>query len=166
MQEFQTLYQEHVGAIYRYVYSMVGNREEAEDLTSEIFLKAARGLNWERSPQSMHSWLFLVARTTTADYWRAHYRRPMSSLDELLEAGWEGPVEEEPTIMSNMPAYRVQRLLQTLPERYREVLTCRFLLNLSIKDTALKMGLTVANVKVLQWRALKRAANLEHVVNG
>lgn len=166
MQEFQTFYQEKVGGIYRYVYSKVGNREEAEDLTSEIFLKAARSIDQQRSPQSMHTWLFLVARTTVADYWRAHYREPTSSLDELLEIGWEGPVEEEPTAIRSMPAYRVQRLLQALPEHYREVLTCRFLLDLSIKDTALKMGLTVANVKIIQWRALKRAANLAQAVTG
>src|SRR5436305_11861380 len=111
VQEFQTFYQEKFGLIYRYVYNKVGNREEAEDLTSEIFLKAARSIDQERSPQSMHSWLFLVARTTVADYWRAHYREPTSSLDELLETGWEGPVEEKPTAISSKPAYRVQRLL-------------------------------------------------------
>ena len=166
MQEFQTLYQEKVGAIYRYVYSKVGNREEAEDLTSEIFLKAVRNIDQQRSPQSMHTWLYLVARTTVADYWRAHHRGPTSSLDELLEAGWEGAVEEEPTAISSMPAFQVQRLLQALPEHYREVLICRFLLDLSIKDTASKMGLTVANVKVLQWRALKRAAHLAQAVTG
>ena len=60
----------------------------------------------------------------------------------------------------------MQRILQALPEHYREVLSCRFLLNLSIKDTALRMGLTEANVKVLQFRALKRAADLEYVVTG
>jgi RNA polymerase sigma-70 factor (ECF subfamily) len=51
-----------------------------------------------------------------------------------------------------------------LPERYREVLTCRFLLNLSIKETALRMGLTEANVKVIQFRALKSAADIEQVI--
>src|SRR2546421_3604483 len=71
VQEFQRFYQEKVGAIYHYVYSKVGNREEAEDLTSEIFLKAVSGIDQERSPQSMHKWLFLIARTTIADYWRA-----------------------------------------------------------------------------------------------
>ncbi len=162
--EFQTFYQEKFGLIYRYVYSNVGNREVAEDLTSEIFLKAVRGIDQERSPRSMQYWLYLIARTTIADYWRAHYRAPTSSLDELLEAGWEGPAEEEPTARSNRPAELVQRLLQALPEQYREVLTCRFLLNLSLKATALRMGVTVANVKVLQFRALKRAANLERVV--
>jgi RNA polymerase sigma-70 factor (ECF subfamily) len=163
-QAFQTFYQENLGMIYRYVYSKIGNREESEDLTSQIFIKAVRGVDTERGIQSMHKWLFQVARTTIADYWRLHYRVPVSSLEELLEAGWEGPVEEEPAPLSNRPIDRVWRILRALPEHYREVLNCRFLLNLSIRETALKMGLTEANVKVLQFRALKRAADLEDAV--
>jgi RNA polymerase sigma-70 factor (ECF subfamily) len=166
VQEFQTFYQENVGLIYRYVYSKVGNREEAEDLTSQIFIKAVRGMDTRRGPQSMQKWLFQVAHTTIADYWRAYYRVPTSSLDELLEAGWEGPVEEEQMMMSVLPTERVQRILQALPEHYREVLQCRFLLSLSIKETAQRMNLSEANVKVLQFRALKRAAELEHVIMG
>jgi len=166
VQEFQTFYQENLGLIYRYVYSKVGNREEAEDLTSQIFMKAVRGVDTERGPQSMHKWLFQVARTTIADYWRAHYRVSVNSLEELLEAGWEGPVDEEPAIMDGKPEDHVHSILQALPEHYREVLTCRFLLNLSIRETALRMNLTEANVKVLQFRALKRAADLEHIVAG
>jgi RNA polymerase sigma-70 factor (ECF subfamily) len=163
VQQFQTFYQENLGLIYRYVYSKVGNREEAEDLTSQIFIKAIRGVDTERGPQSMRKWLFQVARTTIADYWRVYYRVTASSLEELLEAGWEGPAEEEYMPVSSMPTERVQRILQALPEHYREVLTCRFLFNLSIKETALSLGLTEANVKVLQFRALKRAADLEHI---
>ncbi|HYK83929.1 MAG TPA: sigma-70 family RNA polymerase sigma factor [Ktedonobacteraceae bacterium] len=166
MQEFQTFYQENLGLIYRYVYSKVGNREEAEDLTSQIFIKAVRGVDTERGPQSMQKWLFQVARTTIADYWRVYYKVSTSSLEELLEAGWEGPVEEEQTAVSNRPIERVQRILAALPEHYREVLFNRFLLNLSIKETALRMGLTEANVKVLQFRALKRAADVEYMVTG
>lgn len=162
--EFSTFYQDNLGLIYRYVYSKVGNREEAEDLTSQIFMKAVRGVDTERGSLSVQKWLFQVARTTIADYWRAHYRVSTSSLEELLEAGWEGPAEEEAIAISSRPAERVQRILRALPEHYREVLTCRFLLNLSIHDTALRMGLTEANVKVLQFRALKRAADLERMV--
>ncbi len=164
VQELQTLYQEKFTLIYRYVLSKVGNREEAEDLTSEIFLKAVRSIDQGRSPQTIQYWLYQIARTTLADYWRAYYRESTSSLDELLEAGWEVPAEELSNPMSSVPAYRVQRLLQALPEHYREVLTCRFLLNLSVKATALRMGRSVANVKVLQFRALKRAACLEHII--
>jgi len=166
VQEFQTLYEENLGLIYRYVYSKVGNREEAEDLTSQIFLKAVRGVDHKRGAPSIQKWLFQVARTTIADYWRAYYRTTASSLEELLEAGWEGPAEEEEIFVSAQPVERVQRILRALPEHYREVLTCRFLLNLSIRETAVRMGLTEANVKVLQFRALKRAADLEPVVAG
>ena len=165
-QAFQTFYQENLGLIYRYVYSKVGNREEAEDITSQIFIKAVRGVDTERGPLSLQKWLFQVARTTIADYWRAYYRVSTSSLEELLEAGWEGPAEEEQVAISKRPIERVQRILQALPEQYREILTCRFLLHLSIKDTAMQTGLSEANVKVLQFRALKRAADLEQVVLG
>ena len=166
VQEFQTLYQENLGLIYRYVYSKVGNREEAEDLTSQIFIKAIRGVDTQRGPQSIQKWLYQVARTTIADYWRVYYRVSVNSLEELLEGGWEGPAEAEPAIVSSRPTERVQRILQALPDHYREVLTCRFLLNLSLRDTALRLGLTEANVKVLQFRALKRAADLEHITTG
>ncbi len=166
VQEFQSFYQENLGLIYRYIYSKVGNREEAEDLTSQIFIKAVRSVDLERGPHSMQKWLFQVARTTIADYWRSYYRISISSLEELLDAGWEGPIEEDAVDTSTTPMERVQRILQALPEHYREVLTCRFLLNLSIKETALRLGLTESNVKVLQFRALKRAADVEPVVKG
>ena len=169
LQAFQLFYQENIGLIYRYIYSKVGNREEAEDLTSQTFMKAVNSIDRERSIQSMQKWLFQVARTTVADYWRSRYRISTSSLEELLDAGWEGPAEEEalPTPPATTPIDRVKRILATLPAHYGEVLNCRFLLNLSIKETATRMGLTEANVKVLQFRALKRAADLDvDLING
>ena len=163
-QEFQKFYQENLSLIYRYVYSQVGNSEEAEDLTSQIFLKVVSSIDHERSRLSMKKWLYLIARSIIADYWRAHYRLPKSSLDAMLEAGWEGPAEVDVIASSSGAEERVERILQALPEKYREVLKCRFLLKLSVKATALKLGVTEANVKVLQFRALKRAADLEQVV--
>lgn len=166
---FQSFYQENLGPIYRYVYEKVRNREEAEDLTARIFIKAVRSLDRGRNPQSTRSWLFRVARTTIADYWRVYYRTATSSLDALLETGWDGLTEQEgedQQIESNSNAVdQVQRVLQALPERDREVLTCRFLLGLSIRETAGRMGVTEGNAKVLQFRALKHAANLEYMVS-
>lgn len=77
-----------------------------------------------------------------------------------MEAGWEGPAEEVVLEGHSQAAERVYALLQELPERYREVLNCRFLLNLSIRETSEFMGVSEANVKTLQFRALKRAADL------
>ena len=164
VQQFEQLYQANLNPIYRYVYGHVKNREAAEDLTSQIFLKAVRSLDLEQSAHNGSAWLFQVARTTIADYWRAHYSQAAThSLEALVEAGWEGPSDADPPLVGSEAAERVEAILQALPERDREVLTCRFLLNLSVRQTALSMGVTETNVKVMQYRALRRAANLESV---
>jgi RNA polymerase sigma-70 factor (ECF subfamily) len=128
-QDLATFYQENLTRIYRFVYVQVKNREVAEDLTSQVFLKAVRHLDDQRSSQSIRSWLFQVAHTTVIDYWRSIKRVSTNSLDALLEAGWEIPNKDATLGANNNPAERVQRILQQLPKRYREVLTYRFLLN-------------------------------------
>ncbi len=159
VQKFELFYQENLDRIYHFVFSHVRNREAAEDLTSQIFLKATRSLDLEQNAHSRQAWLFRVARTTMVDYWRAHCRRAAThSLEELVEAGWDGPVDANP--VRSEAADRVEDILQTLPGQDREVLTCRFLLNLSVRETALSMGVTETNVKVMQYRALRRAATL------
>ncbi len=160
--EFERLYQENLGLVYHYIYSHIGNRHEAEDLTADVFLKAARTFDLSRAAHSSRTWLLLIARTTLADYWRVYYRSSPVSLESLLEVGWDTPLEEELSPANNGAEEQVRRILQDLPAQYREVLTCRFLLNLTIRETALRMGLTETNVKVIQFRALKRAATLQN----
>ncbi len=164
-QTLQAFYLTHYDRVYQFVYRSVRNPLAAEDLTSQIFLKVVSGMDGARGAKAAKMWLYRLTRTTIADYWRARDGLPTSSLEVLLAAGWQGPAVNPPT-MSGAAAQRVQLLLQALPPRYREVLTCRFLLNLSIRDTALRMGLTTVNVKVLQLRALKRAAELEPITTG
>jgi RNA polymerase sigma-70 factor (ECF subfamily) len=167
-QDFQAFDQENVTLIYRFALSQVGNREEAEDPTSQAFLKAVRGMHPERGSQARRKWLYQVAHTTMADYSRNDYRLPTGSLDALSDAGWNGSAAGEPAmdnVVRSHPGERVQRLMQALPEHYREVLNCRFLLNLSRRETATRPGLTEANVKVVPLRALKRAAVVEHVAS-
>jgi RNA polymerase sigma-70 factor (ECF subfamily) len=155
------LYEDHLAVIYRFIYSKVGNREEAEDLTAQVFLKAVDHLDQARGAECLRSWLYRSARTTVADHWRHCYRLRMTSLDDLLEGGWEGPAEERSEAPSERAEMRVRALLQQLPERYRQVLTYRFLLNDSIRETAAKMHVSEVNVKVLQFRALKKAARID-----
>jgi RNA polymerase sigma-70 factor, ECF subfamily len=155
------LYEAYLEAIYRYIYTRVGNREDAEDLTAQVYLKAIRSLDGGRDEQPIRGWLFHVARTTIADHWRWFYQLRARSLDELLASGWDGPPQEPAGELSQAPQDRVQRLLRKLPPRYRDVLTSRFLFNASIKETAALMGLSEGAVKVLQFRALKKAGQLE-----
>jgi RNA polymerase sigma-70 factor (ECF subfamily) len=77
----------------------------------------------------------------------------------MLSLGLE--VRAETVKPAPAPDERVESILDRLPPRYRDVLTYRFLLNYSIKETAEQMRLSEANVKVLQFRALKKAGELE-----
>src|SRR3989442_10368131 len=66
-------YQTHVTAIYQYIYSRVGNRPDAEDLTAQVFMKAISGMRSDVSVPELRSWLYRVAQTTLADHWREEY---------------------------------------------------------------------------------------------
>src|SRR5205085_12342570 len=77
-----TTFRENAAKIYRFIYAKVGNREAAEDLTSEVFLKAVRWLAQDRSADSSRAWLYTVARSAIADYWRAQSQQPTVPLED------------------------------------------------------------------------------------
>jgi len=143
-------YQTHVTAIYQYIYSRVGNRPDAEDLTAQVFMKAIHGMRSDVSVPELRSWLYRVAQTTLADHWREYYAEGAGELDD--------DVTRPPTPRENPEAVqRVDSLLATLPESYRRVLELRFLRGYSVRETAHELNLSETNVKVLQFRALNRA---------
>jgi len=143
-------YQTHVTAIYQYIYSRVGNRPDAEDLTAQVFTKAINGMRSDVSVPELRSWLYRVAQTTLADHWRQYYAEDLSELED--------DVTRPPAPRENPEAVqRVDALLATLPESYRRVLELRFLKGYSVRETAQELNLTETNVKVLQFRALNRA---------
>lgn len=149
-------FSQHADTIYRFIYSRVGNREDAEDLTSEVFLKATHYLDEQRSGVSVLSWLFTVAGTVLADHWRRYYR--VGSVLPIDEAHYveetDDPNPEEAMVRSTS---LVSEILGTLPPRYRQVLELRFLLGYSLNEVAVELGITVGNVKTLQHRALAMA---------
>src|ERR1700738_3301368 len=143
-------YQTHVTAIYQYVYSRVGNRADAEDLTSKVFMKAIHGMRSDVSVPELRSWLYRVAQTTLADHWREYYAEDTTGIDEDISRG--------PMTRENLEAaQRVDALLATLPAQSRRVLELRFLRGYSVRETAHELNLSETNVKVLQFRALNRA---------
>ena len=155
------VYQEHIDLVYRYLYKRVGNREDAEDMTSHVFLKAVRHLDGSRGELSIKSWLFQLAKTTLADYWRQYYKNPRAPLQLVMRQ----PNAEQSAARNEETTETLRQVLNQLPGHYQRVLTLRFLEGLSIKEAAAEMGVTESNVKVLQLRALRRAAEMgEHLL--
>src|ERR671915_2013247 len=88
---FERVYDQHVVAIYRFIYARVGNRPDAEDLTAQVFVRAVEQLDTTRQPGQIAAWLYRVAQNAIADYWRAFYRLPVVGVDHVAP-GWE-PVD-------------------------------------------------------------------------
>jgi len=150
-------FQENATKIYAFVYAKVGNRAAAEDLTSQVFLKAVRWLAADRSADSIRSWLYATARTAVADYWReqsVQAQVPLAVVENMLFQGSDGPAESRRT------REWARRVLAALPEREREVLRLRFLKGYSAAEVGQALGLTAGNVRVIQLRALQRAASM------
>lgn len=154
--DLAAIYEHYLDPIYRFLYTRVGNREDAEDLASQVFLKAFRQLDMDRSERSIASWLFTVARTVLADHWRDEYRYgPLVELNANLAGrsdSWTAPDDGE-------KMESVGRVLSCLPARARAVLELRFLHGYSVEETAQALGITPGNVKVIQHRALAKAAD-------
>ncbi len=164
---FEAIYDAHVVPIYRYIYARVGNRPDAEDLTAGVFMRAVEQLDVTRDPGQIASWLYRVSQNAIADHWRAFYRLPLVT-EERLAPGWEPVAAAEPTPPrgEDRSEARVEAVLRLLPGHYRRVLELRFLQHLSVAETAEAMGVTHGNAKVLQYRALRKAALLGDPTDG
>lgn len=164
---FERVYDDHVVGIYRYIYARVGNHPDAEDLTAQVFVRAVEQLDTTRERGQIAAWLYRVAQNATADYWRAFYRLPVVGVDHVAP-GWE-PADDPshaPSDAGDGAHARVEALLRRLPGPYRRVLELRFLERLSVAETARAMGITNGNARVLQYRALRRAALLGDGTDG
>jgi RNA polymerase sigma factor (sigma-70 family) len=150
---WEAVYQDNATWIYRTIFARVGNRADAEDLTAEVFLAALRPLRLTASIGEVRGYLRATARTVLAAHWRATLGHEITSIDDI-----EAPPESEEAV-STAPQ-RVAELLDALPDQYRRILELRFLQSRSIKESAADMGVTVANAKVLQHRALRLAAQV------
>jgi RNA polymerase sigma factor (sigma-70 family) len=150
------LYADNVVRIYRLLYSKVGNRPDAEDLTAEVFLAAYGPLRLDVSRAEVRAYLARTAATVLASFWRRRLGREVTGIE--LEAA-EGFLERPPP--DGHAARRAQRILAVLPARSRRILELRFLERQSLRDSAQAMGVSVANAKVLQHRALRMAAAVE-----
>ncbi len=158
----EDLYERMHGPIYRFIHARVAQPADAEDMTSQTFLQALRWYDPERSEAEARSWLFQIARNVMGDHWRRTYRAsPAVSLSEVLVATI--PAVEGRPPENQSAEERSHHILSSLPGRYRQVLELRFLQGASLQETAQALDITVSNAKVLQHRALRKAAGVSGV---
>ncbi|MFQ5536359.1 MAG: RNA polymerase sigma factor [Gemmatimonadota bacterium] len=157
-QDFEAWYHDHRSTVFRYVRFRVATREIAEDVTSEVFLKALRSLHrYDPGRASPRTWLLRIARNAVTDHLRALKRRGSLhvSLDRIPDLVADVPSQEERVVRQE----RIQRLLngsQTLRAADQEILSLRYGAELSNEEISRHLGISSNAVAVRLHRALKR----------
>jgi RNA polymerase sigma factor (sigma-70 family) len=152
--DWDAVYRDNVTWVYRLMYSKVGNQPDAEDLTAEVFMTALKPMRVSATVPEVRKYLKMTARSVLASYWRDRMGREITTIEEDL------PDEAERETLESDAPDRVRQVLTQLPDNYRRILELRFLQAFSVREAAVQMGVSVANAKVLQHRALQMAAQM------
>lgn len=153
---FQELYYRYVRRVYGYVASRISHRQDAEYVVSEIFLRVIKNLDQVRQRQqtSFAAWLFVIARHAIADHYRKNgHAEEHISLDaaELFAPGAKQP---DHIFSENEEAAWLYRMILSLPERKREIITLRYYGGLRNQEIASVMGIGEKTVSAYLSRAL------------
>jgi RNA polymerase sigma-70 factor (ECF subfamily) len=149
----EELYLIHFDRIYSYLHVSVGNRHDAEDLTTQTFLRMLEKIGsftWQSAPFS--AWLFRIAHNLAMDHFRS--RRRWQPEEQVPEPPGEEAPSAETAALQTIGRESMLELIERLSPEQQQVLTLKFVLNLSNAEVATILDKTEGAVKSLQHRAL------------
>ena len=147
------LYDRHRESIFRYLWIRLDDRQLAEDLTGDVFMRMLDALpRYRQKGLPFRAWLYRIAHNLVIDHFRKMNHQTAVSLEVAEELG----TDDEPgqTIEQRQLTEQLLAALMRLEPTQSEVITMRFLAGLSLQETALALGKTEAAVKALQYRGL------------
>ncbi len=156
--EFEKFYLANFDKIYRFVIFRVGhNKELAEDLVSEIFMKALGGFDSYDPKISASAWVFTIAKNHLANYWRD--LKPMNQLPDEeegigLDKKWLDLAKKEAE--KSQEILEIYDLLEKLSPEEQEIVTFHYLFGYSYLEVAKMRGMTEGAVKVAAHRAVDK----------
>lgn len=157
---FGLLYDHYQPSIYRFIALKVSRREEAEDLTHQVFMNAWQNISTYRDRGfPFSSWLYHISRNLIIDHYRT--RKENVNVDELeneLQADLSGLPDVSTDLKLEME--RVRKAIAKLKPIHQDVLIMRFVEELSIKEVAVSIRKSEGAVKLLQHRAISQLKKL------
>jgi RNA polymerase sigma-70 factor (ECF subfamily) len=157
---FGQLYDHYHGSVYRFVYYRSRSTTLAEDLTSETFVRALRGMaNFRWQGKDFGAWLMTIARNLCTDHFKSGRTRLELTTEDmgLHDDATEGPENE---VLASLTNEVLLGGLRQLSDEQRDCLIMRFLQGLSIAETAEVLGRSEGAVKQLQLRGVRNLAKL------
>jgi RNA polymerase sigma-70 factor (ECF subfamily) len=149
----EELYLLHFDRIYSYLHMSVGNRHDAEDLTTQTFLRMLEAIGrfrWRSAPFS--AWLFRIAHNLAMDHFRA--TRRWQPEEEVPEPAGSEEASAEDEAMHAIGRQSMLELIESLSSEQQQVLTLKFVFNFPNAEVATILGKTEGAIKSLQHRAL------------
>jgi RNA polymerase sigma-70 factor (ECF subfamily) len=144
---FAELYENNFERVYAYVARRVGNREEAQDVTADVFHHALASLprfEWRGSP--FVAWLLGIAANVLSERWQRAATHQEAVNDDLDQIGIEDDIEQRAMLY---------QLVDTLPDDQRRVIILRFVGQMSLREIGTQLGRSEGAIKQLQLRALQ-----------
>ncbi len=149
---FGKLYDLYADRIYRFIYFKVSSKEEAQDITSEVFLKAWEYLNGGQPVKHLSAFLYRIARNLVIDFYRLKAKQQEDLFsDNFLEQSDHAELLKRIEIRADVKS--VYKVLAQLKEEYREVLMLKYVDELSSKEISEVLQKNESNVRVLLHRA-------------
>lgn len=151
---FGQLYDFYQPKIYRFILIKTGRREEAEDLTHQVFLGAWQNIKtYKHKGFPFSSWLYKIARNQVIDYYRT--KKPVFGIEELGEIAELGANTLEQKMDITVGMERVKNAILKLKQEQQDVIIMRFIEDMSPKEIALALEKPESTIRVLQHRAIK-----------
>jgi RNA polymerase sigma-70 factor (ECF subfamily) len=147
------LYRRHADTVFRYVFYRVGDRQAAEDLVGDVFVRALEGLSaYQDTGSPFEAWLYRIAHARVVDYYRRQESRRAASLDERLVANGESDLSQ--WVAQREDVRRIWDALRHLTDDQQLVISLRFIAGYSTAEVARVMGKNEGAIRALQYRAL------------
>lgn len=150
---FGILYDCYQPKIYRFALLRVGSREDAEDITHRVFMKAWENIGkYEERGVPFGGWLYRIARNDIIDYYRT--RKEEASIDSIDPEAFVAQHHPEADAENAIQLARVHKALFAIKPEYKDVIVMRFVEELSLKEVAHAMEKSEGAIKVMQHRAI------------
>ena len=147
------LYDRHQESIFRYLWLRLDDRQLAEDLTGDVFMRMLDALpRYRMQGLPFRAWLYRIAHNLLVDYFRKMNHQTAVPLEVVEEQRADDDPDQ--TIEQIQLTERLRAALLHLEPTQSEVLALRFLAGLSLQETAQTLGKTEAAIKALQYRGL------------
>lgn len=152
---FGLLYDHYQPQIYRFILIKVGKKEDAEDLTHQVFLNAWQNIDGYRIKGfPLSSWLYSIARNQIIDFYRG--RKSVQSLENIDPESLAEESREADNLSEKMELDKVMSAIRHLKFDYQDVLIMRFVEDLSLKEAAAALKRSEGAVKLIQHRAIEQ----------